>query len=78
MKFVVTYRPAEREGDDESGVGFVRFDKREGIAGQDGSWCIAVGARTWDGHVTLVLLEAQSEMSGAFTLTGATGLLTGY
>lgn len=71
-----TYRPAEGERYDESGVGLVRLDEGERIASQDGAGRVAVGARTGNGHVALILLEAQPEMSGALALAGARTVLS--
>lgn len=71
-----TYRPAEGEGYDESGVGLVRLNEGERIASQDGAGRVAVSARTRNRHVALILLEAQSEMSGAFTLAAARTVLS--
>ena len=67
-----TYGPSEGEGQDEPGMGSIRFQERERIATEDGAGIVAVGARARHSHVTLILLEAQTEESWTFTSTNVT------
>ena len=53
-------------------MGSIRLQEREGIATEDGARVVAVGARARHGHVTLILLEAQTEESRTFTSTNVT------
>ena len=50
-------------------MGPLRLDESERIAAEDGTGTLAVGARRRHGHVALVLLEAQPEVSGALART---------